>query len=136
MFGVMFLQNMSFCCSFITFSGINSGRDIMFCTNCGMSVGNAFSSDSLTSSLVCPVGELSCVMCCKFARVFHCQVQWKLHSPLMVYGLLAQQDVRGQVVYWTPVGGLLSQCHDKGLLFWTLILSQQEHWLFPWYAEP
>ena len=53
----IFLQNMSFFCSFITFSGVNSGRDIKFCSNCGMSVGDVFSSDSLTSSLVCPVGQ-------------------------------------------------------------------------------
>ena len=54
---VFFLQNVSFFCNFVTFSDVDSGRDIKFCPNCGISVANAFSSDSLTSSLVCPVGK-------------------------------------------------------------------------------
>ena len=35
---------------------VNSGMDIKFCSNCGMSASGAFSSDSLMSSLACPVG--------------------------------------------------------------------------------
>ena len=62
---IMFLQNMSFFYSFIDFSGVNSGSNITFFSNCGMSAGNAFSSKSLTSSLACPVAK-SCIMCHKF----------------------------------------------------------------------
>ena len=54
----MFLQNVSFFCSFATFSDVNFGRDIKFCSNCGMSLGNTLSSDSLISSLVvCSVAK-------------------------------------------------------------------------------
>ena len=48
---------MSFFCSVITFSSINSNRDIKFCSNCGMSVSDTFSSDSLVSSLLSPVDK-------------------------------------------------------------------------------
>ena len=49
----IFLQNSPFLSSFITFSGVNSGRDIKFCSSCGMSAGDTFSNDSLMSSQVC-----------------------------------------------------------------------------------
>ena len=49
----------------------------------------------------------------------------------MAYELLAQQEVRAQMAYRIPDGGPLSQYHDKDLLLLALILSQQEHWLFP-----
>ena len=42
------LQNVSFFCSFVTFLDVISGRDIKFCSNCGMSAGDAFSSNMLT----------------------------------------------------------------------------------------
>ena len=44
-------------CSFVTLSDVNSGEDIKFCSNCGMSAGDAFSIDSLASSLVCTVSK-------------------------------------------------------------------------------
>ena len=51
---IMFFFKMYHFCSFVTLSSVNSGRDIEFCFYCGMSVGDAFLSDSLVSS-VCTV---------------------------------------------------------------------------------
>ena len=48
---IMLLQNVSFCCSWIIFSGVNSGRDINFCSKCGISSGDILSRDSLDSSV-------------------------------------------------------------------------------------
>ena len=55
---IMFLQNVSFFCGCDTFSGVNSGRDIKFCSKCGLSACNAFSGDCMMSSLVCLVGKV------------------------------------------------------------------------------
>ena len=52
----MLLQNVSLFCSFVTLFGVNSSKNIRFCFNCGMSVGDPFSRDSLDSSL-CAMGK-------------------------------------------------------------------------------
>ena len=56
MCGNMLVQNVLFFCSFITLSQVNSGRDIRFCSKCGISVGDTFSRDILVL-LVCAVGK-------------------------------------------------------------------------------
>ena len=58
---IILLQNVSFYCSWIIFSGDNSGKDINFCSNCEISSGDTICRDSLDSS-GCVVGTVFCVM--------------------------------------------------------------------------
>ena len=46
----MLLQNVAFFCSWIIFPGVNSGKDSNYCSNCGISLGDSLSRNSLDSS--------------------------------------------------------------------------------------
>ena len=43
----VFEKKMYLFCSLVTLSGVNSHRDIEFCSDCGMSAGDAFFTESL-----------------------------------------------------------------------------------------
>ena len=55
----MLLQNVSFICCFIIFSGVSSGKDINLCSNHGISLRDVLSRDSLDSP-GCVAGRLFC----------------------------------------------------------------------------
>ena len=58
---IMLLQNVSFFCSLLIFSGVNSGKDINFCSHCGMSSEDVLSRDILDSS-GCVAGKVFYVL--------------------------------------------------------------------------
>ena len=60
----MLLQNVSFFCSLIIFSGVSSGKDINYCSKCGISLGDALSRDSLGSSGCVPGKLFLCIVIC------------------------------------------------------------------------